>query len=121
MAQILVVDDEPRIRSAFVELLSAGAHRPARWLRRRTPSRASPAEPMDLVILDICVPGISGLEALAGIPQLRPTVPVIVMTAQGTTETAIEATKHGAFDYQLKPFEPMEMLRTIRRPWKVPG
>ena len=69
----------------------------------------------DLVILDICLPGMNGLDALGRIKQRRPKLPVIVMTGQGTTDTAIEATKRGAFDYQLKPFEPAEMLRTIAK------
>ena len=56
---------------------------------------------------------MNGLDALAQIRQIQPTLPVIVMTGQGTTDTAIEATKRGAFDYQLKPFEPVEMLQTI--------
>ena len=66
-------------------------------------------------MLDICLPGMSGLDALAQIKQMRPMLPVIVMTGQGTTDTAIEATKRGAFDYQLKPFEPAEMLQTIAK------
>ena len=70
---------------------------------------------VDLVILDICLPGMSGLDALARIREIQPTLPVIVMTGQGTTDTAIEATKRGAFDYQLKPFEPAEMLQTIAK------
>ena len=70
---------------------------------------------VDLVILDICLPGMNGLDALAQIRQIQPTLPVIVMTGQGTTDTAIEATKRGAFDYQLKPFEPAEMLQTIAK------
>jgi DNA-binding NtrC family response regulator len=58
---------------------------------------------------------MNGLDALARIKQLQPTLPVIVMTGQSTTNTAIEATKRGAFDYQLKPFEPAEMLQTIAK------
>ena len=67
----------------------------------------------DLAILDIRLPGMSGLDALAQIKRLCPRLPVIVMTGQGTTGTAIEATKRGAFEYQLKPFDPAEMLATI--------
>ena len=70
---------------------------------------------LDLVILDVCLPGMSGLDALARLRQAQPTLPVIVMTGQGTTDTAIEATKRGAFDYLLKPFDPAEMLRTIAK------
>ncbi len=58
---------------------------------------------------------MSGLDALARIRRLHRFLPVILMTGQGTTETAIEATKRGAFDYQLKPFEPAEMLGVISK------
>ena len=71
------------------------------------------AESFDLVILDIRMPGMSGLEALDRVKATHPKLPVIVITGQGTVETAIEATKRGAFDYHLKPFEPSEMLRTV--------
>ena len=67
------------------------------------------------MILDIRMPGMSGLDALKQIKQGHPKLPVIIMTGQGTMETAIEATKCGAFDYHLKPFEPADMLQTIEK------
>ena len=70
---------------------------------------------VDLVILDICLPGMNGLDALDRIRRIQPNLPVIVMTGRGTTDTAIEATKRGAFDYQLKPLEPAAMLETIAK------
>ncbi len=59
----------------------------------------------DLAIMDVRMPGMSGLEAFRAIHEIEPKLPVIIMTAFGTTETAIEATKMGAFEYVLKPFE----------------
>ncbi len=115
MSKILVVDDEPNILGAFQELLGAWGHEVA------AESQAGPAlqrldrEPLDLVILDICMPGIDGLEALRQIKKRQLKVPVIIVTGQGTMETAIEATRRGAFDYQLKPFDPEELLRTVER------
>ncbi len=120
MAKILVVDDERNVLRAFEEILTTrghqvvavpGAEAAMRHLQDADPQTGAP----DLVILDICLPGMNGLEALAQIRQIQPALPVIVMTGQGTTDTAIEATKRGAFDYQLKPFEPAEMLRTIAK------
>ena len=73
------------------------------------------AESFELVVMDIRLPGMSGLVALDRIKAAQPTLPVIVMTGQGTVETAIEATKRGAFDYHLKPFEPAEMLQAVER------
>ena len=64
MAQILVVDDELHIRSAFVELLSARGHTVLPVVAAEDALAHLAAEPLDLVILDICLPGMSGLEAL---------------------------------------------------------
>jgi DNA-binding NtrC family response regulator len=67
----------------------------------------------DLVVLDMRLPGMNGLQTFQAIHTLEPKLPVIIMTAYGTTETAIEATKMGAFDYILKPFDIPEMLKVI--------
>jgi len=61
------------------------------------------------------MPGMNGLEALRLVKRAHPHLPVIIVTGQGTMETAIEATQCGAFDYQLKPFEPREMLAIVER------
>jgi len=70
-------------------------------------------ESPDLVILDMRLPGMNGLETFQAIHRLEPKLPVVIMTAYGTTETAIEATKMGAFDYILKPFDIPDMLVVI--------
>ena len=68
-----------------------------------------------MVILDMRLPGMNGLEVFQAIHEIEPKLPVIIMTAYGTTETAIEATKMGAFDYLLKPFDIPEMLGVIKQ------
>ncbi len=73
------------------------------------------AENPDLVILDMRLPGMNGLDTFRAIHRMEPKLPVIIMTAFGTTETAIEATKMGAFDYVLKPFDIPEMLSVIKQ------
>ncbi len=115
MAKILVVDDERNVRQAFEAILASKGHLVVAARGAEEALAAVDREDCDLAILDICLPGMSGLDALARIKQRRPKLPVIVMTGQGTTTTAIEATKRGAFDYQLKPFVPAEMLQTIAR------
>ena len=115
MAKILVVDDERNVLRAFEEILASKDTRSFRVRGGEDAMGFLQKDDCDLVILDICLPGMNGLDALAQIRQRRPTLPVIVMTGQGTTDTAIEATKRGAFDYQLKPFEPAEMLQTIAK------
>ncbi|MBN2473919.1 MAG: sigma-54-dependent Fis family transcriptional regulator [Pirellulales bacterium] len=115
MARILVVDDEPRVLSAFQDLLDSGGHDVATAKAAETALKAIDSERFDLVVMDICLEGMDGLEALRRIKQHHPGLPVIVMTAHGTMQTAIEATKLGAFDYHLKPFDPAEMLGAIEK------
>ena len=115
MAKILVADDEPAVLAAFAAILSTRGHEVLTTGDAEEAIHRVEREDCDLVILDICLPRMSGLDALGRIKSLRPVLPVIVMTGRGTTDTAIEATKRGAFDYQLKPFEPQEMLETIAK------
>ncbi|GAB4349974.1 MAG: sigma-54 dependent transcriptional regulator [Candidatus Abyssubacteria bacterium] len=68
-------------------------------------------EPFDLIIMDYKMPGLNGLDTLKQIRSLQIKTPVIIMTAYGTTETAIEAMKLGAYDYMLKPFDRNELKR----------
>src|SRR5258705_1603349 len=68
------------------------------------------AQPVDVVITDLKMPGLSGLELVEQLHAAKPKLPIIVVTAFGTTETAIEATKLGAYDYLLKPFDMAELL-----------
>ncbi len=113
MAKILVVDDERNVLRAFDDILSSRGHEVVGVRGAEEALAQLKQSGADLVIMDIRLPGMSGLDALGQIKQLEPMLPVIVMTGQTTTSTAIEATKRGAFDYQLKPFEPAEMLATI--------
>ena len=113
MSTILIVDDDDQLRRSFQKLLSeegytvesaASGEAAVQKVQRRAP---------DLVILDMRLPGQSGLDTFREIHGLVPKLPVIIMTAYGTTESAIEATKLGAFDYVLKPFEVPAMLAVI--------
>ena len=70
---------------------------------------------IDLVITDLKLPGMNGLEFLQAIKRVNATIPVIVMTAYGTVETAVEAMKSGASDYVLKPFSLEEMKLIVRK------
>jgi DNA-binding NtrC family response regulator len=113
MGKILIVDDEPQIRQSFEKILTAEGH------TVKTASSGEAAISLvqtavpDLVIMDVSLPGMSGLEAFRAIHEIEPKLPVIVMTGKGTTETAIEATKLGAFEYVLKPLEFPDSLTLI--------
>ncbi len=69
----------------------------------------------DAVLTDMKLPGLSGMELVRQLHALRPRLPIILITAHGTTETAIEATKSGAYDYLLKPFEIPELIELVER------
>jgi len=119
MPHLLVVDDEltmqytleKHLSSAELQVSACGSARDAlRLLRRQAP---------DVVIMDVCLPDLSGLEVYDCIRTEMPRLPVIFVTAYGTTETAIEAMKRGAFDYLTKPVD-MERLRgTVARALEV--
>jgi DNA-binding NtrC family response regulator len=118
MSKILVVDDEFNVLSAFRDLLGSGGHEVATARQAEAALDLVGSEPFDLVVMDICLAGMNGLEALRQIKLKQPKLPVIVMTGHGTMGTAIEATKSGAFDYHLKPFDPAQMLAAIEKALK---
>jgi DNA-binding NtrC family response regulator len=113
MGAILIVDDDPRLRQSFEKLLTAEGHTVWTAPDGETALGLVKANSPDMVIMDIRMPGMSGLETFKAIHQIEPKLPVIIMTAFGTTETAIETTKLGAFDYVLKPFDIPDILALI--------
>jgi nitrogen regulation protein NR(I) len=113
MGAILIVDDDLRLRQSFEKLLTAEGHTVWTAPDGETALALVQAHSPDAVIMDIRMPGMSGLETFKALHQIEPKLPVIIMTAFGTTETAIETTKLGAFDYALKPFEIPDILTLI--------
>jgi two-component system NtrC family response regulator/two-component system nitrogen regulation response regulator GlnG len=113
MAQVLIVDDDHQLRASFERLLAAEGYE-VRAASSGEAGLAAVREALpDVVVMDVRMPGISGLEALAAMRAIEPRLPVIIMTAHGTTDIAIEATKMGAFDYLLKPFDIPELLKLV--------
>ncbi len=110
---ILVIDDDDQLRKSFQKLLTEEGYRVDSAPSGEAGITRIGQRCPDLVILDMRLPGMNGLETFERIHQIEPKLPVIIMTAYGTTETAIEATKLGAFDYILKPFEIPDMLAII--------
>lgn len=115
MGSILVVDDEPVVLQAFEEMLSGLGHEVRTAPNGELALDCFRAHAPDVVVTDLTMPGMNGLETFRELRRINPRLPVIIMTGQGTMETAIEATKLGAFDYQLKPVEPDAILTTIER------
>ena len=113
MGHILIVDDDAQLRQSFEKLLTAEGHTVKTASSGETAISLVKAAVPDLVIMDVRMPGMSGLEAFRAIHEIEPKLPVIIMTAFGTTETAIEATKLGAFEYVLKPFEQIQDILAL--------
>jgi len=114
MQTILVVDDDKSIRYSLKRMMEKDFSILTAQNGEEALSRFSEHSP-DLVIMDIKMPGRNGIEVLKEIKSIDPKSLVIIMTAYGTTETAIEAMKHGAFDYILKPFSIPKMKGLIEK------
>ncbi|MGC1226297.1 MAG: sigma-54 dependent transcriptional regulator [Candidatus Sulfotelmatobacter sp.] len=115
MSTILIVEDEAKMRrllelnlgdDGFTTLSAGDAETGMKLLRENT---------VDLVLTDLKLPGMNGLEFLQAVKRQNPALPVVVMTAFGSVETAVEAMKAGASDYVLKPFSLAEMRLVVRK------
>jgi nitrogen regulation protein NR(I) len=113
MSTILIIDDDDQLRKSFHKLLSEEGYTAEGAASGEAGLEIIQSRSADLVIVDVRLPGMNGLETFEAIHAIEPKLPVVIMTAYGTTETAIEATKMGAFDYILKPFEIPAMLAVI--------
>ena len=113
MAQILIVDDDAQLRESFRRLLAQEGH-DVRTANSAEAGVLAVGEAVpDLVIMDVRLPGMNGLEGFRAMRALEPRLTAVIMTAYGTTDTAIEATRLGAFDYVLKPFDIPDILQLI--------
>jgi len=119
MSTILIIDDDDQLRKSFEKLLLKEGYEVESAASGEAGLEMVSAKLPDLVILDMRLPGMNGFDAFKAIHRIEPRLPVIIMTAYGTTETAIEATKLGAFDYILKPFEVSDMLLVIKEALKA--
>jgi DNA-binding NtrC family response regulator len=111
MPRILIVEDKDSLRTMLEEMLKAeGLQVLALGNGAQAVERLRGAEHVDLVLTDLRLPGADGMAVLDAAIALDPTLPVIVMTAFGSIETAVEAIKHGAEDFITKPVDP-DLLR----------
>ena len=113
--QILVADDEPNLR----RVLSAQLHRDGYEVIAVEDGQAAlealEAHHVDVIITDLRMPRVDGMELLKKVTHTYPDVPVIMITAHGTVDTAVEALKLGAFDYITKPFEQSELRNVVAK------
>jgi DNA-binding NtrC family response regulator len=113
-ATVLVIDDEEIIREALEALLTMEGYRVATAGSGQEGLDALASRSFDVVLLDLMLPDRNGLEVLEDIHRLDDDLPVIMVTAFGTIEGAVTATKQGAFDYFLKPFKNDDVLVSVR-------
>jgi DNA-binding NtrC family response regulator len=115
MAKVLVADDERSICEAFSDILRAEGHLPLVASSGEEALRMVAADAPDVVFLDVQMPGMNGLQVLEKIHASHPRLPVIVMTAYGTLQTAIDSLRLQAFDYLGKPVELAQIRRLLAR------
>ena len=114
-SKILLIEDDPGIAAALKKELLAEGYQVTTATRGDEGLGCAKEHPCDVVLTDLKMPGLSGLELIEQLHAIKPKLPIIMMTAFGTTETAIEATKLGAYDYLLKPFDTGELLDLVAK------
>ena len=115
METILIVDDEKNYLVVLEALLSPEGYEIITADNARSALRLIEESDLDLVLTDMKMPGVSGMELLEQCKKINPEVPVIMMTAYGTIEMAVQAMKKHAFDYITKPFQNEELKLTIKK------
>ncbi len=112
--RILVVDDEDSVRKRCVRLLARQGYEVIGAADGMAALDIIRATPCDVVLADIRMPGMDGIELLKRIKEFDASAEVIVMTGYATVETAVKAMKSGAYDYLTKPFEVDELLHVVK-------
>lgn len=112
---ILLIEDDAGLAAALQRVLTEEGYRVTLEKRGDAGLELAQREAWDVVITDLKLPGLSGLELVRELHAAKPRLPIILMTAHGTTETAIEATKFGAYDYLLKPFEMDQLIELVEK------
>ncbi len=115
MPRILVVDDEESMRVGCVQTLTEEGYRARTAENGIQGLESAQKESFDIVILDLRMPGMDGMEVLARLKEYDPGAVVVVITGYATIESAVEAMKRGAYDFLPKPFTPEALLAIVRR------
>jgi nitrogen regulation protein NR(I) len=114
-AKILLVEDDPAIANTLRRVLMGEGYEVVTETTGEGGLGKARGGGFDVVITDMKLPGLSGLQLVKELHAEQPRLPILMMTAHGTTETAIEAIQSGAFDYLLKPFEITELLKLVKQ------
>jgi DNA-binding response OmpR family regulator len=111
--KILVVDDEETMRRSVADILSLEGYQVQSVDRGKAALAALQAESYDLMLLDLKMPGMDGVEVMRNAARIAPDTKIILLTAHGSLQSAIEALRHEAHDYLLKPVTPQELLASV--------
>ena len=114
-ASLLVVDDDASNRVTLERILRRDGYTVTHVASGREAMESFRERPVDLVLTDLNMPGMSGIDLLKALRTVDPDAEVVVMTAYGTVETAVEAMKEGAYDFVSKPLKRHELLAVIRK------
>ena len=114
-AHILLIEDDTRLAANLFDVLKEDGFKVTVCHRGDEGLGRAGKDDYDVVLTDLRLPGLGGLELVRQLHEILPRLPVLLMTAHGTIETAIEATKLGAYDYLQKPFEMRELLKLLQR------
>ena len=114
-AKILVVDDEEIVLKSCRKILEGGGHEVFTALSGQEAFDLLKSEPFDIVITDVKMPGVDGMEVLEKVKKEYPDILVIIITGYSTVQSAVQAMKLGAFDYIPKPFTPDEVLVVVEK------
>ena len=114
-ARVLVVDDDHDLAAFLHDMLKQGGHTVRVCHSGAAAMRAIEDEPPDLLITDVCMEGVDGLELIDWVRRFDPRVAVIAITAFGSIETAVQAVRKGAYDFVTKPFEPQTLRMAVAR------
>lgn len=112
---ILVVDDEPVARQSLTDILKLEGHIVASAPNGQAAVEHVRMHPVDLMVVDLRMPGMDGLEVIQVVNQVSPETEVILLTAYGSTETAIQALRLRIHDYLLKPASPSQVVASVTK------
>jgi len=114
-SNILVVDDEPVARQSMTDILKLEGYNVASAPNGQSAVEYVRTHPVDLMIVDLRMPGMDGLEVIQVINQVSPETEIVLLTAFGSTETAIQALRLRIHDYLLKPASPAQVIASVKK------
>jgi len=113
LKRVLIVDDEPNVRLVFATALELAGYSTIAAENGEVALRMVAEGSIDLILLDLRMPGIDGMEVLRSLRDLGITIPTVIVTAHGSVPDAVSAMKLGAVDFLIKPLTPEALRREV--------